>query len=164
MQRKGKKFFPRLCKEQFAIDGKQSLLPQQDISFLAISKIWPAVTKMLPTTGPFRRNQLRLFSESKHDKEEGDKTEGMGREVKGKDSRFLLPFSPLHLQALPRQFCWLWKGRNVRWKHHRKHLLLVSSTYWIQLWKPFVRDKHTKAEHTKTASILTSTKLQGKQK
>lgn len=65
------------------MDGKQSLLPQQEISFLAISNIGPAEIKMLPTTGPFKRNQFRLFLENKRNKEEGDKTEGISEEGKG---------------------------------------------------------------------------------
>lgn len=93
-----------LCKGQFTMDGKWSLLSQQVISFLAISNIGPAEIKMLPTIGPFRWNQFRVFLENKWSKEERDKTEGTPEEGKGngrdKTPIFSPPFSPLHLQSL----------------------------------------------------------------
>lgn len=55
MQRQGNKCFFFLCPRQLTRDRKQSLLPQQAISFLDINKMGQTVTEIHPATiGPFR--------------------------------------------------------------------------------------------------------------
>lgn len=110
MQRQGNKYFLFLHPGQLTRDGKQNLLPQQDISFLDISKMGQAVIGIHPTTiDSFRRKQFWHFSENKCSKEGGTRMRGCQR--RGRTPTFFT-FQP----TPPESLTWTVLLTLERWK------------------------------------------------